>query len=70
MANDQKYHYPLGLSVKTKQYNVVELKEIYTQLRVDLESARASALNDTSKTENSFSINYEKKNNKNQSKIK
>jgi hypothetical protein len=37
---------------------------------VELESVRASALNDTSKTDNSFSINYEKKNNKNQSKIK
>ena len=50
MANDQKYHYPLALAVKNKQYNVAELKEIYAQLRVDLESARASALNDTSKT--------------------
>lgn len=40
-------------------------------MRVELESARSAALNDSSKNENSFSINYEnKKNNKNQNKIK
>jgi chromosome segregation ATPase len=37
---------------------------------VELEAARASALNDTSKTDNSFSINYDKKNARNQSKLK
>ncbi len=58
MTNDQKYHYPLALNVKNKEYDVPELKEIYAQLRVELESARAAALNDTSKNENSFSINY------------
>lgn len=50
MTNDQKYHYPLALILKNKEHNVADLKEIYAQLRVDLETARASALNDTSKT--------------------
>lgn len=58
MTNDQKYHYPLALNVKNKEHDMAELKEIYAQLRVELESARAAALNDTSKNENSFSINY------------
>jgi hypothetical protein len=29
MINDQKYHYPLALSVRNKEYDVAELKEIY-----------------------------------------
>ena len=71
MTNDQKYHYPLALSAKNKEHDVAELKEIYAQLRVELESARTAALNDTSKNENSFSINYEaKKNSRNQAKLK
>jgi hypothetical protein len=71
MTNDQKYHYPLALVPKSKDHAIPELKEIYTQLRVELEAARAAALNDTAKTDNSFSINYDsKKNNKQQNKIK
>lgn len=71
MTNDQKYHYPLGLNPKELKQGVEELKAIYTELRVELEAARAAALNETSKTENSFSINYEnKKNMKNQTKLK
>lgn len=34
MINDQKYHYPLALAVKNKEYDTPELKEIYAQLRV------------------------------------
>lgn len=34
MTNDQKYHYPLALSVKNRDYETAELKEIYAQLRV------------------------------------
>lgn len=71
MTNDQKFHYPLSLAAKNREYTLPQLKEIYGQLRVELESARAAALNDTAKTENSFSINYENKKSKhNQSKIK
>lgn len=71
MTNDQKYHYPLSLGVVAKEWGVADLKEVYGQLRVELESARASALNDTAKTDNSFSINYDsKKNNRNQTKLK
>ena len=71
MANDQKFHYPLALACKELPLNVGQLKQIYGDLRVELESARAAALNDTAKTDNSFSINYEnKKKDKNQSKLK
>lgn len=34
MTNDQKYHYPLALTTRTKDHQVAELKEIYAQLRV------------------------------------
>lgn len=71
MVNEQKYHYPLALSPKNREHDLAELKEIYGQLRVELESARSAALNDTSKNENSFSINYEnKKNSRSQAKAK
>ena len=71
MTNDQKYHYPLALNTRAKDHQVAELKEIYAQLRVELEAARTAALNDSSKNENSFSINYEsKKKDRNQSRLK
>ena len=37
MTNDQKYHYPLSLAAKNKDHTVPQLKEIYAQLRVELE---------------------------------
>jgi hypothetical protein len=71
MVDEQKYHYPLALPVKTREFDLGELKDIYAQLRVELESARSAALNDTSKNENSFSINYEgKKNGRSQARAK
>jgi coiled-coil domain-containing protein 61 len=36
MVDDQKYHYPLALAVRPREYDVAELKEIYGQLRVEL----------------------------------
>ena len=48
------------------------MKTIYQELRVELEQVRTQVLNDTqSKTHNSFSIEYEKRNNgKQQAKVK
>ena len=61
MANENKFHFPLSLSPVDLALGVEELKEIYNELRTELEAARAAALNDTAKSENSMSINYEKK---------
>lgn len=58
MTNEQKYHYPLSLAGKAKELALPQLKEMYGQLRVELEAARTAALNDTAKSDNSFSINY------------
>lgn len=59
------------MNTRAKDHHVAELKEIYAQLRVELEAARTAALNDSSKNENSFSINYEsKKKDRNQSRLK
>lgn len=71
MVDEQKYHYPLALAAKPKELSLAELKELYGELRVELESARSAALNDSSKNEHSFSINYEgKKNSRSQAKAK
>ena len=34
MTNDHKYHYPLALPAKNKEWNLQQLKEVYGQLRV------------------------------------
>jgi hypothetical protein len=72
MTNDTKYHYPLSLSMKEQDIDIENLKQIYKELRVELESVRTAALNETqNKTHNSFSIEYEKKGkNKETSKLK
>jgi hypothetical protein len=72
MTNDTKYHYPLSLSMKEQDNDIENLKQIYKELRVELESVRTAALNETqNKTQNSFSIEYEKKGkNKDTSKLK
>lgn len=57
MTNESKFHFPLSISPVKIDHSETELKEIYNKLRIELESARASALNDTQKSE-SFSISY------------
>lgn len=63
MTQEQKYHYPLALTPKDKDLTLPQLKDLYGQLRLALEEARNNALNDTAKSEPSFSINYENKKN-------
>lgn len=50
MTNESKYHYPLSLTPNKLDLPVDKLKQIYNDLRLDLEAARASALNDTQKS--------------------
>lgn len=45
MTNDNKYHYPLSLPMKEKENDIENLKQIYKELRVELESVRTAALN-------------------------
>jgi hypothetical protein len=58
--------------MKEQDIDIENLKQIYKELRVELESVRTAALNETqNKTQNSFSIEYEKKGkNKETSKLK
>ncbi len=58
--------------MKEQDNDIENLKQIYKELRVELESVRTAALNETqNKTQNSFSIEYEKKGkNKDTSKLK
>lgn len=64
MTNEKKFHYPLSLTPNKIDLPFDKLKEIHNELRGDLEAARASALNDTQKSQ-SFSINYNNDKNRN-----
>lgn len=64
MTNENKFHYPISLSSSKLELPVDRLKQIYNDLRVELEAARTSALNDTQKSQ-SFSINYTNEKNRN-----
>jgi hypothetical protein len=50
MTNENKFHYPISLSSSKLELPVDRLKQIYNDLRVELEAARTSALNDTQKS--------------------